>query len=204
MTKTNKAAPTPQDFDREFRAQVAQMTAGLAPTAFTTAWADWAMHLALSPARQQALQQDALQRAQDTWTFALRALAGAPVSPSEGLAADADPRFKAQDWSQFPFNVYARAYQNNAALLKDAVRERRRRHRLPRPAAGICRAHAAGCQLAVELPGRQPRTAGPDPGRTRTEPGARLRALDRRSRAHAQGRWPRPAPRASRSARPSA
>jgi polyhydroxyalkanoate synthase subunit PhaC len=123
MTNTNKAAPTPQDFDREFRAQVAQMTAGLAPTAFTTAWADWAMHLALSPARQQALQQDALQRAQDTWTFALRALAGAPVSPSEGLAADADPRFKAQDWSQFPFNVYARAYQNNAALLKDAVRE---------------------------------------------------------------------------------
>ena len=91
MTETNKPAPTPKDFDREFRAQVAQMTAGLAPTAFTTAWADWAMHLALSPARQQALQQEALQRAQDTWTFALRALAGAPVSPSEGLAAAGHP-----------------------------------------------------------------------------------------------------------------
>ena len=42
MTKPHKPAPTTQDVDRDFRAQVAQMTAGLAPTAFTTAWADWA------------------------------------------------------------------------------------------------------------------------------------------------------------------
>ena len=76
MTKPHKPAPTTQDFDREFRAQVAQMTAGLAPTAFTTAWADWAMHLALSPAKQSELQQHATERAHDTWAFALRALAG--------------------------------------------------------------------------------------------------------------------------------
>ena len=50
MTKTTKSAPTTQDVDRDFRAQVAQMTSGLAPTAFTTAWGDWAMHLAMSPA----------------------------------------------------------------------------------------------------------------------------------------------------------
>ena len=49
MANTNKPAPTTQDIDRDFRAQVAQMTAGLAPTAFTTAWADWVTHLALSP-----------------------------------------------------------------------------------------------------------------------------------------------------------
>ena len=41
MNKTRKPAPTTQDTDRDFRAQVAQMTAGLAPTSFTTAWADW-------------------------------------------------------------------------------------------------------------------------------------------------------------------
>jgi polyhydroxyalkanoate synthase len=113
--------PSTTDFDREFRAQLAQMTAGLAPTAFTTAWADWAMHLALSPARQGELQRQALARAQDTWTFALGALAGAPVSPSEGLGEDTDPRFGAQAWSKFPFNVYARAYENSAAVMKEAV-----------------------------------------------------------------------------------
>jgi polyhydroxyalkanoate synthase len=121
MTRKRRSAPAKRDFDREFRAQVAQMTAGLAPTAFTTAWADWATHLALAPARQRELTQHAAQRAQDTWAFALRALAGTPVSPAEGLDGGADRRFAAADWSQFPFNVYARAYQNSVALLKDAV-----------------------------------------------------------------------------------
>jgi len=112
-----------KEFDREFRAQVAQMTAGLAPTAFTTAWADWAMHLALAPAKQRELQHDMLERMQDTWSFALRALAGNGASPTEGLDGEADRRFSAPDWAQFPFNVYARAYQNAVALMKDAVHD---------------------------------------------------------------------------------
>jgi len=123
MSARKRAARPTRDADREFRAQVAQMTAGLAPTAFSTAWADWAMHLAQAPAKQSELQQHAAARLQDTCAFALRALAGAPVSPAEGFAGDVDPRFSAADWSQFPFNVYARAYQNNAALLKEVVRD---------------------------------------------------------------------------------
>jgi len=122
MATKRSGAPQPQDFDREFRAQVAQMTSGLAPTAFTTAWADWAMHLALSPAKQLEMQQQLMERAQDTWSFALRAMAGQPVAPAEGLEGQADRRFAAADWSQFPFNVYARAYQNSAALMNDTVR----------------------------------------------------------------------------------
>ena len=66
MATPRSGAPAPSDFDREFRAQLAQMTAGLAPTAFTTAWADWAMHLALSPAKQMELQKQLMDRAQDT------------------------------------------------------------------------------------------------------------------------------------------
>ncbi len=123
MTTKRNPAPTTRDFDREFRAQIAQMTSGLAPTAFTTAWADWAMHLALAPAKQRELQQHVVERTQDTWAFALRALAGVPVSPTEGLNGDADRRFSAENWSQFPFNVYARAFQNSVALLNDAVRD---------------------------------------------------------------------------------
>ena len=57
MNKKPGPLPTHQDFDREFRAQLAQMTTGLAPTAFSTAWADWAMHLAQSPGRQNEIQQ---------------------------------------------------------------------------------------------------------------------------------------------------
>jgi polyhydroxyalkanoate synthase len=141
MSKERKPATTTQDFDREFRAQVAQMTAGLAPTAFTTAWADWAMHLALSPAKQRDLLQDAAERAQDTWAFALRALAGAPVSPFDGYGGDPDRRFDAPDWSKFPFNVYARAYQNSEALLKDTVRD----------VGGVTDYHAQLLEFAVRL-----------------------------------------------------
>jgi polyhydroxyalkanoate synthase len=123
MATKRSGAPQPRDFDREFRAQLAKMTSGLAPTSFTTAWADWVMHLALSPAKQMELQQQLLERAQDTWSFALRALAGQPVAPSEGLEGQADRRFAAPDWNQFPFNVYARAYQNSAALMNHAVHD---------------------------------------------------------------------------------
>jgi polyhydroxyalkanoate synthase len=123
MTPKNRSLPTTQDFDREFRAQVAQVTSGLAPNAFTTAWSDWLTHLALSPAKQSELQHEALGRAMDTWTFALRALTGTPIAPSEGAEDEADARFKGADWTQFPFNVYARAYQNSVALMKGAVRD---------------------------------------------------------------------------------
>ena len=122
MPNSRRGALQPQEFDREFRAQLARMTAGLAPTAFTTAWADWAMHLALAPARQLRLQQQLAERARDTWSFALRALAGTRLAPAEGLPeGSADRRFAAAEWSKFPFNVYARAYQNSAALLHEAV-----------------------------------------------------------------------------------
>ena len=116
-------SPGSNDLDREFRAQLAKMTAGISPTAFANAWADWASHLALAPARRGELQRQTLQRAQDTWAFALRAMAGAPLAPADGLNGEADARFAAPQWKQFPFNVYARAYQNNKALLQSAVHD---------------------------------------------------------------------------------
>jgi len=123
MTHPGRPVPTTQDIDRDFRAQMAQMTAGLAPTAFATAWADWAMHLALAPAKQSELRRHAAERALDTWRFALRAMTGTPLSPAESFAGDPDRRFEDDAWSQFPFNVYARAYQNSLALTKEAVRD---------------------------------------------------------------------------------
>ena len=144
MASRRPSTPRTQDFDREFRAQMAQMTAGLAPTAFTTAWADWAMHLALSPARRAELRQQSLECANDTWAFVLRALGGAPLAPSDGLpdtGEKPDRRFQAEPWSQFPFNVYARAYQNNVALMKSALHD----------VDGVSDSHAQLLEFAVRL-----------------------------------------------------
>ena len=141
MNPSSSSSPRTQDFDREFRAQLAQLTAGLAPTAFGTAWADWAMHIALAPAKRSELRQHALERARDTWAFALRALTGAKIAPSDGLNGSADRRFGADAWQQFPFNVYARAYQNSAELMKEAVHD----------VAGVTEYNAQLLEFAVRM-----------------------------------------------------
>jgi polyhydroxyalkanoate synthase len=123
MSSKSKNKPASQDLDRTVRGQVAQMTGGLSLSAFTAAWLDWATHLALSPARQMELQQKALGRAVDNSSFALRAMGGEAVSPTEGLDGAADKRFDDPAWSKFPFNVLARAHQNSQALLKDSVHD---------------------------------------------------------------------------------
>ena len=143
MAKTNKPAPTTQEVDRDFRAQVAQMTSGMAPTAFSTAWADWISHLALSPSKQRELQRNAMVRANDTWMFALRALAGAPVQPTAGLPGEADRRFEGEAWQQFPFNLFARAYQNNLSVMNEAVRG----------VSGVSEYHTQLLEFAVRMVG---------------------------------------------------
>jgi polyhydroxyalkanoate synthase len=115
------ASPDADALDRQMRSHLGRMTAGLAPNAYTSAWIDWSLHLASSPARQMEIAQQALQRAADAWTFASRAMSGQPLSANDGLAA-ADPRFGSEAWSQFPFNVYARVYQQAAGLAREAVR----------------------------------------------------------------------------------
>ncbi len=118
------------------------MTAGLAPTAFTTAWADWVV--APGPVAGQAdVNCNATPRCGRATPGRLRfaRLAGAPVSPAEGLDGDADRRFAAEAWSQFPFNVYARAYQNNVALMNEAVRD----------VSGVTDYHAQLLEFAVRM-----------------------------------------------------
>ncbi len=112
------AAPSAADIDRTFRTALAKLTGGLSPTVFATAWADWAAQLAVSPGRQWQMQQDALERGLDTASFAARAASGEKLSPGEGLPAGSDGRFSGEAWQQFPFNVWARSYENSAAWLK--------------------------------------------------------------------------------------
>lgn len=93
--------------ERALRTQLATITGGLVPDAYADAWWDWFLNLSQQPPTQQALLQDALAKAADSWSCAVRAGAGQPLAP-----IDADARFKADAWAQWPFNVYAHAYRN--------------------------------------------------------------------------------------------
>jgi polyhydroxyalkanoate synthase subunit PhaC len=111
-------APTTEAIDRAFRAAIGKLSGGLSPTAYATAWTDWAMQLAVSPGRQMELATDALRRAADSVQFAGRAAGAEKLSPTEGLNGDSDGRFADDAWQQYPFNVIARSYQNGAAWMR--------------------------------------------------------------------------------------
>jgi polyhydroxyalkanoate synthase len=94
---------------RALRVQLASVTGGLAPEPYINAWWDWYLNLAAEPAKQADIVQDALAKGFDTMSFAWRASLGQPLPPTQDEA-----RYRAPGWQQFPFNVYAHAYENLA------------------------------------------------------------------------------------------
>lgn len=127
MSKKPTPTPSTQAIDRTVRGHLAQLSSGLAPSAFATAWVDWALHMAQSPARLHEVQQQALLGGADTLNFGMRALSnalgGTPLDPNDGLDGKPDARLTTEAWQQFPFNVFARAYQQQATTAKSAVRD---------------------------------------------------------------------------------
>jgi len=99
--------PDQAEIARALRAQLATVTGGLAPDVYVNAWWDWYLNLAKEPPKQLQIMQDAVDKAFDSWHFALKAASGQPITPAHG-----DPRYADSAWSQWPFNVYARSYNN--------------------------------------------------------------------------------------------
>src|SRR5688572_19083414 len=91
--------------EREFRANLAKMTGGLAPEDYGNAFWDWWLNLAKSPQKQAELQSTALKQAMDLWRFNLEAAQGKPMAPED----KGDRRFSNAAWQQYPFNVWAQA-----------------------------------------------------------------------------------------------
>jgi polyhydroxyalkanoate synthase len=105
--------------DREFRAMLARMTGGISPQDYGAAWTDWWLHFATSPAKQLELAQSAIRKGMDLWMFTSQAVQGPALPPND--PSHRDQRFRAEPWQSFPFNVFARAYQNGASLLQEAI-----------------------------------------------------------------------------------
>ncbi|MAU43912.1 MAG: poly-beta-hydroxybutyrate polymerase [Yangia sp.] len=94
--------------DRAFHATLGSLTGGLSPMALATAWYDWAVHLAGSPAKQAELHEKAVANA----ARALQAGASCALAPEGQGCAEmaADRRFRSPDWRQYPFNLYAQLF----------------------------------------------------------------------------------------------
>jgi polyhydroxyalkanoate synthase subunit PhaC len=102
------ARPT-QNLDHAVRAGIAKLTGGLAPTALASAYFDWAVHLAASPGKQFELAGSAIAAAVENGQFAARCAGGGTADPCR-CALPQDRRFRAAEWQDFPFNVYAQSF----------------------------------------------------------------------------------------------
>jgi polyhydroxyalkanoate synthase len=90
--------------DSEIRAAIARYTSGISPFAAFSAWADWAYHLAVSPARATTLMAHVAENAMKVAAFA----ASAPFQPEivpPFEAAPEDRRFKAAEWTLPPYSA---------------------------------------------------------------------------------------------------
>jgi polyhydroxyalkanoate synthase subunit PhaC len=99
--------PDPEQLAHLLREQMATVTGGLAPDVYVGAWWDWYLNVAKEPPKQLEIMQDAIAKAFDSWTFALKASSGEKVTPVDG-----DPRFKGDAWAGWPFNIMAHSYKN--------------------------------------------------------------------------------------------
>jgi polyhydroxyalkanoate synthase len=122
------AAPTPDAassplpasgrFDRAWHAKLAALTKGISPAALTGAYADWLVHLAMSPGKVTDLLS---QGQQQSMRLALQAAQGAPggVPCIEPLIQD--KRFAAPAWQRWPFNLVYQAFLLNQQWWQNAT-----------------------------------------------------------------------------------
>ena len=110
-----------RNLDRIFHNAIGRVTGGLSPTALSTAWLDWAMHVAGSPERR-------MQLVSGGWTKAFEA--GAALMT--GTAPDTqDKRFAGPAWQNLPFAMYRHWFELQEAWWNDATA----------PIAGVDPAH---------------------------------------------------------------
>jgi polyhydroxyalkanoate synthase len=92
---------------RRVRAQLSAASGGLAIDDYLGAWWEWALQVLAQPATQWTLAQQGLERAADTWQFALNAAAGTTLPHGHP-----DTHFQAEAWNHWPYNALVRSYGN--------------------------------------------------------------------------------------------
>ena len=105
--------------DAVFRQQMAKFNLGLSPISLALAYADWAMHLAVSPGRQMLLLQQAIALSQQVLS---KPWQNAPAVDADGKPEpEKDPRFSDLGWSRWPFNVLKAGFKARDAWWHESI-----------------------------------------------------------------------------------
>ncbi len=104
-------ASSQANFDRALHAQFARLTQGISPASLASAYADWAVHLAMSPGKLSELRSTAQRQ---SMRLALQATQGAGTVDAHCIEPLAqDKRFEAAAWQRWPFNLMYQGFLLN-------------------------------------------------------------------------------------------
>jgi polyhydroxyalkanoate synthase len=110
----------PTSADRLLHATLGRFTLGISPAALGLAYADWALHLAVSPGKGQRLLEKALRKAVRFATYAIQSAADPACAPCiEPLPQD--QRFRSEAWQRWPFNLIQQAFLLNQQWWHNAT-----------------------------------------------------------------------------------
>ena len=89
--------------DRLLHATMGKLTGGLSPASLSSAWVDWAMHLAMSPSKQAEIAEMGVRQWERLGHYVMHAQGGSCERCIEPLPQD--PRFRDPAWQEWPYNV---------------------------------------------------------------------------------------------------
>ncbi|WP_084572612.1 PHA/PHB synthase family protein [Methylocapsa aurea] len=95
--------------DHAFHGMLAKTTNGVSPMALGKSFADWAVHLALSPGKQMQLFGKAARKSARFGAIAANAFMS-PRSPQSIEPLPQDKRFVAEEWRSWPYHLFSQGF----------------------------------------------------------------------------------------------
>ena len=110
-----------QSHDKALRAIASHYTAGVSPIAMTSAYADWALHLATAPGKQLELFEKSIKKAVRLTThFSCLYTAKETAAPCI-CPLPQDKRFMGEAWQKWPYNLIYQSFLLNQQWWHNAT-----------------------------------------------------------------------------------
>jgi polyhydroxyalkanoate synthase len=113
--------PSAEDASRIALATLGRFTGGLSPQALGGAWINVLSRIATAPGKQAELARDFFRKSLALTQFAGHAALGQHPTPGANGSPYAN-RFSGDEWSRFPYNLYAQGFLAVSDWARDAVR----------------------------------------------------------------------------------
>jgi polyhydroxyalkanoate synthase len=109
--------------DRLLHANMGKLTGGLSPASLSSAWMDWAMHLAISPSKQSEIVEMGVRQWERLGQYLMHLAAnGGKCGESCIKPLPQDPRFRDPGWQEWPFNVVHQSFLLGQQWMSIATR----------------------------------------------------------------------------------